>query len=298
MSALPPTSVDPARASVPRASKATSRRRWSAGQLVLRLVLLVVAVVMIAPLVWLIVQSLTEETSAFSTPPNWFPNPATTENFAAVDDLVPFWKMALNSLVVALISTVGSILVSVLAAYGFSRLPFRGRDRVFALMLAALMIPAQMTVIPVFVLMRKLQLIDTLTALWLPALVNVFAIFFFRQYFNTIPRDLDEAARIDGAGHLWILFRMILPLSGPAIAAMAILVFEASWNSYFAPLIFLSSPERMTLPVGLVTLQAGQGGSSVVVFAAITAVVVPALVVFLLFQRAFVASIASAGIRG
>lgn len=298
MSALPPTSVDPARAPVPRASKATNRRRWSAGQLVLRLVLLVVAVVMIAPLVWLIVQSLTEETSAFSTPPNWFPNPATTENFAAVDDLVPFWKMALNSLVVALISTVGSILVSVLAAYGFSRLPFRGRDRVFALMLAALMIPAQMTVIPVFVLMRKLQLIDTLTALWLPALVNVFAIFFFRQYFNTIPRDLDEAARIDGAGHLWILFRMILPLSGPAIAAMAILVFEASWNSYFAPLIFLSSPERMTLPVGLVTLQAGQGGSSVVVFAAITAVVVPALVVFLLFQRAFVASIASAGIRG
>lgn len=253
---------------------------------------------MIAPLVWLIVQSLTPETSAFSTPPNWFPNPATTENFAAIDDLVPFWKMALNSLVVAVISTVGSILVSVLAAYGFSRLPFRGRDRVFALMLAALMVPAQMTVIPVFVLMRKLQLIDTLTALWLPALVNVFAIFFFRQYFNTIPRDLDEAARIDGAGHLWILFRMILPLSGPAIAAMAILVFEASWNSYFAPLIFLSSPERMTLPVGLVTLQAGQGGSSVVVFAAITAVVVPALVVFLLFQRAFVASIASAGIRG
>lgn len=298
MSALPPTAVeDPLRTS-PSGRATSSRRPWSVGQVALRLVLGGVAVVMIAPLVWLMVQSFTQEGEAFSIPPTWIPRPGTTENFTAIGELVPFWQMALNSLVVALISTVGALLVSVLAAYGFSRLPFRGRDRVFALMLAALMVPAQMTVIPVFVLMRKLELIDTLTALWLPALVNVFAIFFFRQYFNTIPRDLDEAARIDGAGHVWILFRMILPLSGPAIAAMAILVFEASWNSYFAPLIFLSSPERMTLPVGLVTLQAGQSGSSVVVFAAITAVVVPALLVFLLFQRAFVASVASAGIRG
>lgn len=296
MSGLSPATVeDPLGA--PASGSATSRR-WSLGQVVLRIGLAAVAVIMLAPLVWLVVQSLTAEGEAFSIPPRWLPRPGTTENFAAIDDLIPFWKMALNSLVVALISTLGSLLVSVLAAYGFSRLPFRGRDRVFALMLSALMVPAQMTVIPVFVLMRKLELIDTLTALWLPALVNVFAIFFFRQYFNTIPRELDEAARIDGAGHVWILFRMILPLSGPAIAAMAILVFEASWNSYFAPLIFLSTPERMTLPVGLVTLQAGQSGSSVVVFAAITAVVIPALLVFVLFQRAFVASVASAGIRG
>jgi multiple sugar transport system permease protein len=239
-----------------------------------------------------------EEGDAFAIPPTWIPHPFTLQNFKDIDGLIPFWHMALNSVIVATISTAGSMVVSVLAAYGFSRLPFRGRDRLFALMLAALMVPAQMTVIPVFILMRKLQLIDTLQSLWLPALINVFAIFFFRQYFNTIPRSLDEAARIDGASHLWILFRLILPLSGPALAAMAILSFEASWNNYFGPLIFLSSHDKMTLPIGLVTLQAGQGGSSVVVFAAITAVVVPVLVVFLVFQRAFVASIASAGIRG
>ena len=160
------------------------------------------------------------------------------------------------------------------------------------------MIPGQMTIIPVFVLIRNLHLIDTLPALWLPALINVFAIFFFRQYFNTIPRELDEAAKIDGANNLWILFRVILPLSGPALAAVAILTFEASWNSYFVPLIFISSEDKMTLPLGLVTLNAGQGGSSVIVFAAIAAVVVPVLIVFLAFQRLFVASIASVGIRG
>ena len=116
--------------------------------------------------------------------------------------------------------------------------------------------------------MRKLELIDTLAALWIPALVNVFAIFFLRQYFNTIPRDLDEAARIDGAGHLRILFQILLPLAGPALSALAILGFEASWNNFFGPLIFLTSPQKMTLPVGLVSLSAAQGGGpAVVVFA-------------------------------
>lgn len=283
----------PTKVAVPR-----RRRRFSAGQVLLGVVLAVLGVIMLAPLVWLLVQSFTEEGAAFGIPPGWLPKPFTIENFKDIDGLIPFWRMALNSLIVSVISTAGSLLVSVLAAYAFSRLPFRGRDRLFALMLAALMVPVQMTIIPVFILMRNLHLIDTLQALWLPALINVFSIFFFRQYFNTIPKELDEAARIDGASHLWILFRLIVPLSGPALAAMAILTFEASWNNYFGPLIFLSSHDKMTLPIGLVTLQAGQGGSSVVVFAAITAVVVPVLVVFLIFQRAFVASIASAGIRG
>ncbi|RNI20295.1 carbohydrate ABC transporter permease [Flexivirga caeni] len=282
----------------PEGTRRRTRKRMRPGRLVLGVVLFIVGVLMLAPLVWLIVQSLMPEGDAFSLPPSWIPKPFSLANFKGIDGLIPFWQMALNSVIVAVVSTVGSMAVSVLAAYGFSRLPFRGRDRLFALMLAALMVPGQMTVIPVFILMRNLHMIDTLQALWLPALINVFAIFFFRQYFNTIPRELDEAARIDGASHGWILFRMILPLSGPALAAMSILSFEGSWNNYFGPLIFLSSHNKMTLPIGLVTLQAGQGGSSTVVFAAITAVVVPVLVVFLIFQRAFVASIASAGIRG
>ncbi|TSD95718.1 carbohydrate ABC transporter permease [Skermania sp. ID1734] len=261
------------------------------------LVMAVVALIMVAPLVWLVVQSVLPEDDALTVPPNWIPKPFTTANYTAITGLIPFGRMALNSLVVAVISTAGSLAVSVTAAYAFSRVNFRGRNPIFALLLTALMVPAQMTVIPVFILMRFLGLFDNLAALWLPALINVFAIFFFRQYFNSIPRDLDEAATIDGAGHLWILFRLLIPLSGPALAAMTILVFEMSWNNYFGPLIFLSSPEHMTLPIGLVTLQHGQNGATVVVFAAITAVVIPVLVVFLIFQRSFVASIAAVGLR-
>lgn len=275
------------------------RTRWRTGSVVIDLILLVVGVVMIAPLVWLIVTSLTEGSEAFSLPPKWVPAPFSLQNFADVPGLIPFGQMALNSLIVATISTVGSLLVSVLAAYAFSRLSFRGSRLIFITLLSALMIPAQLTIIPVFVLMRNLGLTDTLTALWLPALVNVFAIFFLRQYFNTIPKELDDAARMDGAGHLWILFRLLVPLSGPALSALAILSFEASWNNYFGPLIFISSPENMTLPLGLVSLQSGQGGGpAVVVFAAITLVVLPVLILFLVFQRSFAASIAATGIRG
>ncbi|SDT05794.1 carbohydrate ABC transporter permease [Microlunatus soli] len=268
--------------------------RWLLG-----VVLAVVGILMIAPLIWLISTSLTAPREAFRLPPGWLPIPFSLQNFADVVDLIPIGRMFLNSLLVTVISVGGSLLVASLAGYVFARIPFRGRDSIFILLLAALMVPTQLTIIPTFILMRKLGLIDHLAALWLPALINVFAIFFLRQYFNSIPRDLDEAARIDGAGHLRILFQIMIPLAGPALSALAILGFESSWNNYFGPLIFLSTPERMTLPIGLVSLSAGQGGGpAVVVFAGITLVVLPILLVFLLFQRAFVQSVASIGIRG
>jgi len=289
-----PISVVEAAHDVPR-----RRRRVSTGSIVLDIVLVLVGILMVSPLVWLISTSLTDAARAFALPPTWAPVPFSLDNFAQVFGLIPFGRMFLNSLIVATLATAGSLFTSILAAYAFSRLRFRGSQTIFVGILSALMVPVQLTIIPVFILMRTLHLVDTLTALWLPAFINVFAIFFLRQYFNTIPRELDEAARIDGAGHLWILFRMLVPLSGPAISALVILNFQAAWNDYFGPLIFISSPQNMTLPVGLVTLQAGQGGGpAVVVFAAVTMVVIPVLVLFLVFQRSFVASIASSGIRG
>lgn len=273
------------------------RRRivsWGIG-----IVLFIIGILMIAPLVWLISTSLTAPIGAFRLPPNWVPIPFTWDNFAQVFQFIPFGRMALNSLIVATIATTGSLLTSILAAYAFSRLRFWGRNVMFVGMLAALMVPAQLTVIPVFIIMRHLHLIDTLPALWLPALINVFSIFFLRQYFNSIPRDLDDAAKIDGASHLWILFRVIVPLSSPAISALVILNFQASWNDYFNPLIFISSTKNMTLPLGLVLLSSGQGGGpTVVIFAAIAMVVLPVLVLFILFQRNFIASVAASGIRG
>ncbi|MGW0231488.1 carbohydrate ABC transporter permease [Actinopolymorpha singaporensis] len=258
-----------------------------------------IGVLMVAPLVWMISTSLTEPAEAFQLPPRWLPVPFSLQSFTDMAGLMPIGRMALNSLIVAVISVAGSLLTASLAAYSFSRIEFRGRNQVFLLLLSALMVPGQLTIIPIFILMRRLELVDTLAALWLPALINVFAIFFLRQYFNTIPRELDEAARIDGAGHLRILFQIMIPLAGPALSALAILGFESSWNNYFGPLIFLSTPEKMTLPIGLVTLSAGQGGGPAgVVFAGITIVVVPTLIVFIAFQRAFIESVASVGIRG
>lgn len=258
----------------------------------------VFSILMLFPLIWLVGESFMKSEYAFMFPPSWMPSHFTTRNFADMAQLVPFVRMAINSLVVAGVGTTAALLTSVMAAYAFSRLNFPFKGPIFGLMLAALMVPMQMTIIPVFVLMRSLNLVDTLGALILPVAVNVFSIFFFRQYFNSIPKDFDEAAMLDGAGHVWILFRMIVPMSKPAIAAMAILNFEAIWNNYFSPLILIRSQENMTLPLGLVTLQSGQSGSSVAVFAAITAVVIPALIVFLVFQRSFIASVAGAGVKG
>jgi multiple sugar transport system permease protein len=292
-------SVLTGRAARSAAAPARRRRPFRVGRLIKSVVLFVIGILMIAPLVWMIVTSLTEPIAAFALPPRWLPIPFSLQNFGDVVDLIPIGRQAVNSLIVTTISVAGSLLTASLAAYAFSRIPFRGRDTIFVVLLAALMVPTQLTIIPIFIIMRRLELVDTLAALWIPALVNVFAIFFLRQYFNTIPRDLDEAARIDGAGHLRILFQIMLPLAGPALSALAILGFEASWNNYFGPLIFLTSPEKMTLPIGLVSLSAGQGGGpAVVVFAGITMVVLPILVVFLIFQRAFVESVASVGIRG
>lgn len=283
----------------PAPSRSGRRRPFRVGRLVTSVVLFVIGVLMIAPLVWLISTSLIDPLEAFQLPPSWLPVPFSLQNFSDVFDLIPLGKMALNSLIVTVISVTGSLFTASLAAYAFSRLPFRGRDPLFVVLLTALMVPTQLTIIPIFILMRNLGLIDNLAALWLPGLINVFAIFFLRQYFSTIPRDLDEAARLDGAGHVRILFQILVPLAGPALSALAILGFEASWNNYFGPLIFLSSPENMTLPIGLVSLSAGQGGGpAAVVFAGITLVVLPMLIVFVVFQRAFVESVASVGIRG
>ena len=282
-----------------RVNARTHTRRLHWGDVVLSIVLIVFGVLMLAPLYWLISTSFTVGAEAFTEPPKWLPGPFTVDNFVNVFEYVPFMQQFMNSLFLAVIITVGSLTFSVLAAYGFARVSFRGNGALLVVMLSAMMVPAQLVIIPIFIMMRQLGLVDTLAALWLPALVNVFQIFFLTQYFRTIPRELDEAAKIDGAGHAWILFRMLLPLSGPALSALAILSFEASWNGYFGPLIFLSSPENMTLPLGLVVLQQGFGAApATVVFAAITMVVAPLLIVFLIFQRQFVASVASSGLKG
>lgn len=265
----------------------------------LNLLLIVIGLAMLSPFLWVVSNALLPYGKALSLPPVWIPTSITFENFREVFKYIPFGLLVWNSIKIATIVTVGSLATSVLAAYAFARLRFPGRDVVFVIFLAALMVPQQVTVIPIFIILRKLHLLDTHAGVFLPALINVFGIFLLRQFFAAIPRELEEAARMDGAGHLRVLWQIILPLSAPALGALAIFIFQASWNDFFWPNIILFSPDKMTLPVGLVSLQ-GQygGGPAVIVLAGLTMLVAPLLVLFLFTQRTLTESIAMTGLKG
>lgn len=270
-----------------------------AGGWALNVVLLALGLLMFVPFYWMLTNSLLPRAKAFALPPEWLPRDITFDNYREIFDLIPFGRLVLNSLKLTAIITVGSVATSTLAAYAFARLRFPGRDLLFIILLSALMVPQQVTVIPTFILMRELKLLDTHESIYLPSLINVFGIFLLRQFFLTIPRELEDAARLDGAGRLRILLQIIVPLSGPAISALAIFVALASWNEFFWTNVFLTSPEKMTLPVGLVMLSGRFGsGSPVVILAALTLIVAPMLLLFVIAQRRITESLAMTGLRG
>ncbi len=274
-----------------------TRRR--AGAWMLNGLLILIGLLMLAPFYWVLTTSVLTTDDAFSLPPTWFPSRITFANYTDVFDLIPFGRLVLNSVKISTLITLGALVTSTLAAYAFARLRFPGREILFVIFLSALMVPQQVTVIPTFVLIRRLGLLDTHEAVYLPAMINVFGIFLLRQFFLSIPRELEDSARVDGAGHLRVLFEVIVPLSGPALSALAIFLFQAAWNDFFWPNLFLVSPEKMTLPVGLVALQGAYGGGPIVIlFAALSMVLVPVLLLFVVFQRALTESIAMTGLKG
>ncbi len=297
------TTIVPAAGTAPDPSapaRPVGRRRVArVGDGVLNVLLAALGVLMLSPFAWVFITSISTTKEAFSLPPVWLPSSVTLDNYRYVFDLIPFWHMALNSFKVSLIITVGSVVTSTLAAYAFARIRFPGSSLIFILLLSALMVPQQVTVIPTFILIRNLGLLDTHEAIYLPALINVFGIFLLRQFFLSIPRDLEDSARIDGAGHLRILLQLVVPLSGPAISALAIFIFQGAWNDFFWPNLFLTSPGRMTLPLGLVSLRGQFGGTSAVaLFAAMSLIAIPILILFSFTQRFLTESIATTGIKG
>ncbi len=279
-------------------AKSRSLRLSQVGGWLFNIFLVLIGLLMFLPFYWVLVTSVLPPDVAYSLPPKWFPTHITFDNFRQVFTLIPFGLLVLNSLKISVIITLGGIITSTLAAYAFARLRFPGRDIFFVLLLAALMVPPQVVAIPTFVLVRTFGLLDTHEAVYLPALVNVFGIFLLRQFFLTIPKELDDAAKMDGAGHLRILFEIYVPLSWPSLSALAIVIFQAAWNDFFWPNLFLSSPEKMTLPVGLVALQGLYGnGSSAVIFAAISMILLPVLILFIFTQRALTESLATTALK-
>ena len=275
-------------------------RRWlrKGGNWLLNGLMLLICLVMMVPIYWVVVTAFVPQIDAFGKPPDWWPNTWSLQSVRKVVDIIPFWQQFFNSLKISLIITTGSVITSTMAAYAFARLQFPGRDVLFVIFLAALMVPGQVTVIPTFILMRNLGLMNTHEALWIPGLISVFGIFLLRQFFLRTPRDLEEAAKLDGAGYLRVMFQIALPLAAPAISALAVLTFLTAWNDFFAPNLFLTSPDKFTLPVGLVSLNGQFGGTPSTTLAGVTLVIIPVLIVYLLAQRQLTESVALTGTRG
>jgi multiple sugar transport system permease protein len=210
----------------------------------------------------------------------------------------PFGRWFANPLIVTVASVIGNLLFCSLAGYAFASIKFFGREVVFILVLATLMIPFQVIIIPTFLIVRKLGLIDTLGALILPNLVGAFGIFMLRQFFRTLPVELEEAARIDGASRLGVLFKIVLPLSGPALATLAVITFMWTWNDFLWPLITIYNPNNMTLQLGLANFQGAHQSTTNLLMAANVMSVLPVLILFFLAQRYFVRGIATTGLKG
>jgi multiple sugar transport system permease protein len=261
------------------------------------LILIPLALVMVTPLAWMVMTSVQTPDEARRFPPV-LPSGIHWQNYTDAIHAAPFGRFFLNSFLVTGACVFGNLVLCSLAGYAFARLRFFGRDVLFVILLATLMIPFQVVMIPIFLIMRHLGLVDTLGALILPNLVTPFGIFLMRQFFRTLPIELEEAARIDGCSRLGTLIRIVLPLSGPALATLAVIAFLWNWNDFLWPLVVIQSEHNMTLQLGLSTFQGAHSTGWTLLMAGNVLAVLPMLVAFLVAQRHFVNSIASAGIKG
>jgi multiple sugar transport system permease protein len=262
------------------------------------LVLIPLAVVMLVPMVWMLVTSLETLDQTRHFPPVLLPHTVHPGNYAQVLRQAPFARWFVNTLVVTVVTVLGNLLLCAMAGYAFARIKFFGREVVFILVLATLMIPFQVIMIPAFIIVKHLGLINTLGGLIVPNLAQAYGIFLFRQFFRTLPVELEEAARIDGASRIGVLFKIVLPLSGPAIATVAVITFLYTWNDFLWPLITIYSPNNMTLQLGLTTFQGTHQTSTNLLMAANVMSMLPVLLLFFLAQRWFIRGIASTGLKG
>ena len=255
------------------------------------------------PFLWMLSVSLHDLPGVFAQPFRWIPEKPAWGNFGEITTLLPFWRYALNTALVTALVLVGTLLSCSLVAYGFSRIRFRGRDTLFAVCLSTMMLPGQVTMIPLYMLFASIGWVDTFLPLVVPAFFgSPFYIFLLRQFFLTIPREFDEAAMLDGASRLRVYWSVILPLARPALATVALFSFIGTWNDFFGPLIYLNSPEMATLTLGLSMLKSQVIGTGTtqwnLLMAGAVLVMIPNIVVFMLAQKHFVKGIVMGGLRG
>jgi ABC-type glycerol-3-phosphate transport system permease component len=290
-------------AAVPRPSAAprpaTARLRHRLEEVAVYALLAFAGLVALLPLVWMLLTSLKSSQEIAQFPPTVLPETWVWGNYAEALAAAPFGRFFLNSAVVAGAATLGVLLTSSLAGYAFSHIAFRGRGAVFGLLVATLAIPNEVTIIPAYLVMRTLGWVDTYAALIVPSLASVFGVFLLRQAFAATPRDLLEAAQLDGCGHLRYLLEVVLPLNRAALASLALLTFLGQWNAYLWPLLVTTSEELRTVQIGLrYFADPDLGVDWGPLMAASTLVVAPTLVVFLVAQKHLVEGFATAGLKG
>ena len=255
-------------------------------------------VLVVIPFVWMVLSSLKPEAEVRAVPPTWWPQTMTTENYHQLFSQLDFATFFTNSAIVALATAAGNVVFCSMLGYALAKLEFPGKKLVFALVLGTLMVPGVVTFVPLFVLTTNIGLTNTLPGMILPFLAGPFGVFLMRQYILSLPDELIQAARVDGAGELRIFFSVILPLCGPAIATLGVLTFLTSWNNFLWPLVIATEEEKYTLPVALALYAVGQNATKYgLLLAGSVVVVLPVLVVFLLLQRRIMQGIAMTGIK-
>jgi multiple sugar transport system permease protein len=267
-------------------------------KIIIYLFMSILALAMLIPFFWMLSTSLKGSDKIFRFPPQWIPESLHWENYSEVWKVIPFGRFALNSLMLALCVTCGQVLTSAFAAFAFARLEWRGRDKVFFAYLMTMMIPAAVTMIPLFLLLRYIGWIDSYKAVIVPGIFSAYGTFMLRQFFMGLPRDLEDAARIDGC-NLWNIFwNVTIPLSKPALATLSIFTFLGNWRNFQWPLIVLQSSNKMTLPVGLAYFQGEHGTDWTLLMAGSLMSIIPLILIFVLGQRFFVKGIQLGGVKG
>ena len=281
-------------------SSPSARRKYIRRSLLLWLIFIPLVFVIIIPLLFMATMAFTLEVDQFRMPIKWIPDPPTLLNFQKIfaDPLIPLGRWFFNSLVVATVGTLIILFVSSLSGFAFARLEFPGKNALFSLLLFSLMIPAAITLIPSFLILRDLKLLDTYNAIWWPAAASVTGIFLLRQHFYAIPMELEDAARVDGADRFRIYWQICLPLVRGAMLALTIFSFLSLWNDLFWPLIVLSKQTMLTLPIGLVVLQQGSYVQRGMAFAGAFIATVPVMIFYAFFQRQIIAGVTTTGMAG
>ena len=274
------------------------RGRFSGGRLIVYLVLLLGCVITLAPFLWMILTAMKTQVEAVSIPPSILPKHWDISSFLTLPDKLPFFRMYWNTILTAVIIVAGQLSLCSLAGYAFARIQFPGRNFLFVLCLAVLMIPSSFLILPQYLTIQKMGLLNTLRAIFLPNLFSAFGTFLMRQFFMAIPQELEDAACIDGCSHGRIFLQVMLPLVKPGLVSLGVLTLRFAWNNLMWPMIVNTSPEKMTLAAGLSYLQGQYLTDYPSIMAGALLSIIPLIIIYAIFQKQFIEGIALTGIKG